>query len=57
MPAEKARPAPVSTTARTSLSCSISSKASCISLIMPRLIAFIASGRFSVIKAPPRCFS
>ena len=57
MPAEKARPAPVMTMARTSGSATASSSAADISCWTVGLMAFMTCGRFSVINAPPRRFS
>ena len=52
-PAQKARPAPVTITARTSGSSSTRSNASIISMHMRTVNAFMCSGRSSVIVATP----
>ena len=57
MPAEKARPAPVRTTARTSGSATASSSAADSSVWTVGLMAFITCGRLRVMSAPDRRFS
>ena len=54
-PAQKPRPAPVSSTARTEPSAAMSSQADLISAIILRETAFSLSGALSVSVARPSC--